>query len=283
MAALEALRAELPGLLLINEYAVTINPATGLGKAELFIGDGVHMNRIGKEAVAAQAWATLQPLLAPPIDRLISSVTDCKRSEPQNQQAMDGFWLGTGTAASTLNAKATGTVDAAITGIVVAGSAAVVACSLEARADGYGYDQVFTFTPGGNNQSFQVTMTGPAGFEFWRNLAAMDYEVGCTLSITPDAGLEVTGYQHYLLATVGGQSARITEETRTEHGVSNEPPIKSALSASPCLFPPARLTAAPTAASWVFAMNVGLRGTAGNKVVIRLGRPTIRPSPLQGT
>lgn len=280
MAALESLRAEVPGLLLVDEFAATINPATGLGKPELFIGDGVHMNRVGKDLVAAQAWATLQPLFASPISRLIASVTDCKRSEPLNQQAMDGFWLATGTTASTLNAKATGTVDAAITNIVVGGSAAVLACSLEARSDGFGYDQVFTFTPGGNNQSFQITMTGPAGFEFWRNLSAGDYDFGCVLSITPDAGLEVTGYQHYIQATVAGQSGRITEETRTEHGVSNEPPLKAAMVCNPCLFPPARLTAAPTAASWVFAINVGVRGTAGNKVVVKLGRPTARPSPF---
>lgn len=359
MAALEALRAELPGLLLINEYAVTINPSTGLGKAELFIGDGVHMNRIGKEAVAAQAWSTLQPLLAPPIDRLISSVTDCRSREPQNQQADDGFWMtndvaragsvtlssaavgagvtatssaavfvaddvgrtivsgagvgvvtaftsaasvtinittafastalaagswsfNTTRVASTLNNKATGVVDSSITNIVVGGAGAALACSLELRADGFGYDQVFTFTPGGNNQSFQVTMTGSAGYEFWRNLSAMDYDVGCTLSIAPDTGLEISGYQHYLQTTVAGQVGRITEETRTEHGVNNEPPIKVALVSNPCLFPPARITATPTAAAWIFAINVGLRGTAGNKVVIKWGRPTIRPSPLQG-
>lgn len=35
---------------------------------------------------------------------------------------------------------------------------------------------------------------------------------------------------------------------------------------------------APTAGAWVFGLNTANRGTAGNKVTVKIGRPTIRPA-----
>jgi len=271
--ALVNLRKSNPLLYIADEYTPTINPATGKGKSGIFIGDGVHLSRVGKDLVATQAhYPALQSILAKPINRLISSVNDCTSKEATNPQAMTGFWLNTGTTASTLSAKATGTVDANITAIAVGGASAVLNCSLVARSDGFGYDQVLEFVPGGNNQSFQVDLTGFASY-----ITAGDYFVGCSLSITIDSGLEVNGYGHFVTATIGGVNARVTENYRTENGVSNEPKLTTNITEDLCLFPTAKFTATPSAASWVFALNTGLRGTAGNKVTVKIGRPTIRP------
>jgi hypothetical protein len=231
------------------------------------------LNRIGKDLVATEShYPALQSILAKPINRLISSVNDCTSKEATNPQAMTGFWLGTGTTASTLSNKATGTVDANITAIAVGGASAVLNCSLALRADGFGYDQVLEFVPGGNNQSFQVDLTGFAPY-----ITAGEYFVGCSLSITVDAGLEVNGYGHFVTATIGGVDGRVTENYRTENGVNNESKLTTSVTEELCWFPTARFTATPSAASWVFAINTGARGTAGNKVTIRIGRPTIRP------
>lgn len=271
--ALLQMRAANPLLYIADEYTPTINPATGQGKPGIFIGDGVHLSRVGKDLVAAQAhYPALQAILAKPVNRLISSVNDCTSKEATNPQAMTGFWLGTGTNAATLSAKAAGTVDANITAIAVGGASAVLNCSLVARSDGFGYDQVLEFVPGGNNQSVQVDLTGFAPY-----LAAGEYFVGCSLSIAVDSGLEVNGYGHFVTATIGGVDARVTENYRTENGVSNEPKLTTNITEDLCLFPTARFTTTPSAASWVFALSTGARGTAGNKVTVKIGRPTIRP------
>lgn len=273
IAAMMALRASNPLLFLADEYSATINPATGQGQSGLFIGDGVHLNRKGKDLVATNAhYPAIQSILARPISRLISNVNDCTSKEATNPQAMTGFWLNTGTTASTLSGKATGTVDANITSISVAGSGSALNCSLAARADGYGYDQVLEFVPGGNNQSYQIDLTG-----FHTYLTAGEYFVGCALSITIDAGLEVLGYAHYITANVAGANGRLTENYRTENGVNNEPAMTTSIVEDPCLFPNAIVTAAPSSAAWVFALSTGTLASAGLKVTVKIGRPTIRP------
>ena len=100
----------------------------------------------------------------------------------------------------------------------------------------------------------------------------------CVLSITPDAGLEVSGYAHYIELTIGGAAGRISENYRTENGVAGEPVLTTAITEDPCIFPRATVTALPTAGAWVFGLTVGARGTAGNKVVVKLALPTLRPA-----
>jgi len=274
----KALASVNPLVLVHDEFPDTVLPNTGQGNPSLFRdaggGDpGIHANHRGAIIRGQRVADMLLPLIGTVWDKRISSVFDRRSANADSYQLMDGFFLGTGTAASTLDGKATGTVDAGFTDIVTAGNASrAVACSLVDRADGVGKDQVFAFTAAAAGDQLSVELTNAVGAEFWRSMTAGTvYEAVCDLSITLASGATVTGYEHYINVTVNGQNARRTENMRTS-GAEEDTPLAVDISEPMCHFPPFALEAAPTAAKWKFDQQAETTGV----ITIKIGRPTLR-------
>lgn len=280
------IRAQYPQLELVDEFSVTLDKATGAGKTHYFRqnggGDaGVHVNHLGSTKTGEAAANVLATWLGANWDRRVVTLNDSKRVDVRNNQLMDGFFSSTGTVASTLSARASGTVDKSITALAVTGASSTLVCSLVARADGYGYDQQFVFTPQAAGSSFEVSLTNEAGFEFWRNLTPGEWDAMFGLTISMAGTAVVAGYGHYIETTVDGQSGRSAENMRTDDGPNDTPlsntPEVTVITEEPGYFPPMYITKAPTAGRWVFALQAGSAAAAG-AITVKIGRPTIRPA-----
>lgn len=129
-------------------------------------GDGVHQNAAGAEAVGramAELWRALRPI--PPRSPLIFSTLDYRSQDVDSNQICEATRVGTGQAASGLDADFSGTIwnDFAAGTITAGSSAASVAFAIEGEPEGYGYTQTWRITSTGGGNILTLALTGAAG------------------------------------------------------------------------------------------------------------------------
>lgn len=138
-----------PGVVLIDAYQIGVNPlsATGAQKTNYLRTDKVHTSNLYAYKIAKAVVAAIDKVI-PPIDRLVSSVSDNAGVSGQsiNPNLMSNS-LFTTTTGGTASTGASGTVPAGWTVSRVSGAAGTaVAVSTAARSDGLGNDMVLTIT-----------------------------------------------------------------------------------------------------------------------------------------
>ena len=264
-----------PRLLLLDEFALTANPMTGQGYAELFTSPtdvhAVHHYADIKGAAMAQL---LDSLMGVQPDMRTLSIMDRRIAHPSSRQICDGFWeLGNLGDAHDLNVKASGSVDLGITEINLLGSAGrSLVCSLVARGDGRGYNQRMVFSGAAGDQ-LRVAFNGAVGATLAsRLLAGRTYAAGGSLKLALSAPGVLNRFEHFVEATVGGVTARLAAHVAVDPDLTEPPPLVT-LDDDPALFPAFTVPAGTvSAARFVLQMDLAATGS----VTIDWGLLTLR-------
>lgn len=139
--------AKYPGVVLIDAYALGVNPSSGTGaqKTNYLRTDKVHTSNIYSYKIAKTIVAAINGLI-PPKNNLIASAADVKSVDASSLNFMTNP-LFTTTSGGTASTGASGTVHSGWTVSRASGAAgSTVAVSNAARADGFGNDMVLTLT-----------------------------------------------------------------------------------------------------------------------------------------
>ncbi len=263
----------------VDEAPLTVDPMTGQGQAALFKADGVHANHRYAVIKGDAVYNVVSAIVGQTYDPRIMSIYDSYISNTGSKQLMEGFWAtsgGTTIAASTIETgaagKVSGTCHRSFTKITTTGNASRAAVfSLVSRSDGVGYDQQVVFTAAAANDALYIELTGHAGLEFWRNIQTnQTYRPSCSLNITLGTAT-LSGYEHYISATVGGNNVRVSENMRTTNA-DVDTTVVTNFTEDVCTFPKFSVGTAPTDAKWVIQIQAATAGT----FTLKLGRPTLR-------
>lgn len=272
-------------LLLVDEFALTVNPATGQGDPKWFADPtNVHSNHCASRVKGEACADALRPLLGGGLpDWRAASVHDRVSASPTSRQLVHGFWTTAGLVApnSTGN-KASGLVDPGIGFIGTTGAAArSMVCSVVPRADGRGFAQRMVIT-GEAGDRWQVQYDGPAGNRLKDLLQArladgLPFEAAAGLRVAQSAPGVLQGYEHYIEATIDGVAARLTGHITQDQRVAEPAPFELLLDDQPALFEPFVLPpgAACTQASFTLALQMAAAGT----VTVEWSLLTLRQLP----
>ncbi|WP_210810095.1 hypothetical protein [Ideonella paludis] len=258
-------------LLLVDEFPLTVNPATGMGDPKWFADPtNVHSNHCASRKKGEACANALRPLLGGGLpDWRAASVHDRLSASATSRQLVQGFWTTDGLVApaSTGN-KATGLVDPGIGFIGTTGSAGrSMVCSLVPRADGRGYVQRMVIT-GAAGDGWQVQYEGFGSWQLKTLLQArladgLPFEAAAGLRVEQSAPGVLGGYEHFIEATVDGVAARLTAHIAQDQNVAEPAPFELVLDDQPALFEPFVLPpgAACTQASFTIKLQLAAAGT----------------------
>lgn len=164
-----------PGTIYLDTFALTSNPATGIGYADLFRGGGddVHRSKLGSDVIGAELARLLQPVLPAGASQRNLSISDRRSASTFSATLSNWGRSATGQNPNVLDARLSGTVYNEITvgGISDTGGGsgsggATAVFSLEPVRDADGtvlhYDQYVTFT-GVANDILTFVLTGASG------------------------------------------------------------------------------------------------------------------------
>lgn len=275
---LMTLRDENPLVLLSNEFDDTIDPNTGLGKANMFRDGNIHANHRQAILNGTRMWNLLSPLIGGAgLDTRVSSILDTREGDASSRQLTEGFFDATGTAATAFSGSVSGSisgvVDPSITLIQTqAGGGNTITCSLPANAAGYGRDQRIVWACTGNNRVLTVELAGSAAKEFYQYMqAGKTYDVSCGLVIAASGGATY-GHDFHVTATTGADSQRSSLIRTLNAADDTDEPLGETLTQEPAIFPPFTMGETPTAAKIVLQIQMLTAGT----LTIDLSRPTVR-------
>lgn len=264
-----------PRLLLLDEFGMTVMPMTGQGNPALFTSPSdvhaVHHYANRKGAAMAQL---LDSLMGVQPDLRALSIMDRRIAHPSSRQICDGFWdLGNLGDAHDLNVKASGGVDLGITEINLLGSAGrSLVCSLVARGDGRGYSQRMVFSGAAGDQLRVAYAGGPGSTLVSRLVAGKTYDAGGALRLVQSAPATLNRFEHFIEATFGGATARLSAHVAVDPDLTEPPPLET-LDDDPALFPAFTLPGgSATALRFVLQMDLAATGS----VTIDWGLLTLR-------
>ncbi len=151
-----------PNVVILDTFGMTVNPLSTTGDilSTSWTYDGVHPTNYAVYYGAKKLVTLLNPLI-PIIDNGPVSQADSYGTNANSINAINNPLLVTATG-GTASAPHTGTVASGWTTSNNAGAAAV-ACSVVARADGYGNNQRLVITPGAANDAVLMTGTDYTG------------------------------------------------------------------------------------------------------------------------
>jgi hypothetical protein len=283
MQRVKTLSIQYPKLLILDKWALTVNPMTGIGDADLFQTDGEHPAQ--KMSYVAGYWLArlLRDSGAVPIipaSPLASSINDRYAASSLSTNLYNGGWSATGVAASVYDTHATGVFESNMSyGIENnTGGGTTSACSLVARADGYGHDQVIvaTRTTGvgdsyhqhiigfeGSGAGFIVNMSGGHSYQ-----AAVDMSISGSMSTI--SSISVYFNVGYTLSSVSytTRASALTDATDYPLGAVTTPFQENLICPTVTIPAGATLTSA--------VLVVMLYTTDAGVVNIKLGRCAIR-------
>lgn len=200
--------ASTPGMVFVNDHRVLVDPlnaSAGAAATGILNGtDNLHPQDKGGY-VAAGPLATALTTALTPLDDLVASNGDNYGTSTSNKNLLDaGLMTGT-----------TGTVAGSVTnggGVGVAtnwvcdssGTVTSATATLSARSDGYGYDQVLTFKPGGSNAQ-AIIRTATAAMS-GRITGGKYYEMLMEVTATGVSASNMSNLTAYLSLTIDGVS-----------------------------------------------------------------------------
>lgn len=267
-----------PRLLLLDEFALTVDPMTGKGRPELFAGPtDVHANRVYADIKGKAIADLLRPLMGEQLDMRAMSTFDRVSAHPSSRQIVEGFWSLDGLVnANLLHGLASGQVGPGINTLQMLGSSERNAvCSLVARDDGRGYNQRVVFS-GQAGDVMRITYSGPAGAQLsGRLLAGKVYDAAASLKLTQSAPGVLAGLEHLVEGTVSGVNARLSCHVAVDPGLTDPPP-HTTLKDEPALFPPFQVPNG-TVTGCLFVLQMQLAATGS--VTLDWGLLTLRQRP----
>jgi hypothetical protein len=192
---------------ILDEIGPAIDPATGYSKAA-YLADAVHQSPEGAMQIAI-ANASMVAGLVAPRSPLIRSALDRYSVDPAHPNIYDGGWSSSGTAASGLDGKATGTCDTAVDISSTGNASRAWACSLVSDGNG-AYINRYAMTGVAANDTFTINYQGNVGARMKDRLKAnTEYEVAAKVNLTHSGVGVVGGWQFlaYAAMTYDDQSA----------------------------------------------------------------------------
>jgi len=252
------------GMVFVDAFAAIVNP-TGAGAAAAgMLYDNLHPAPKGALAVATAAKAVLQNnVFAPSL--LVSSNSDNYGTNAANTNICDSApWTTTG---GTVTGPATGTAAAGFNVEVGAGSPTIVA-SVQARADGIGYNQRIVATSSAASDIARIRTAGNTMNA--RFVSGGSYELACEFSLTNVAGSNLSKINCPISLTLDGQLYTVSGALITSSNGSITGNITGILR-SPVFTLPAFSSC--TAAIAYFDLTFSAAGTA---ITMDVGRLSLR-------
>lgn len=252
------------GMIFVDAFAAIVNPTGAGAAASGMLYDNLHPAPKGALAIATAAKAVLQNKVFPP-SLLVSSNSDNYGANAANSNICDSApWTTSG---GTVTGPATGTAAAGFNIEVGAGSPTIVA-SVQARADGIGYNQRIVAT---SSAASDVARIRTAGNTFnSRFVSGGLYELVCDFSLTNVAGSNLSKINCPISLTLDGQLYTVSAPLITSSNGAISSDI-SGVMRSPVFTLPA--FTACTAAIAYFDLTFSASGTA---VTMDIGRLSLR-------
>lgn len=279
--AMRALARRYPTLTILDQFTATVNPATGLSYPNLIADAAFHQSQEGAQYIGQLMAESVQAaglVSANWPEFLVTNAMDRRSQDATSNQLYEGGWSASGTDASTLDSKATGTVDAGVADIVTTGNVGrSFVCSLVPRADGMGYDTVGVFS-GGVNDTVTINFAGPAGALLQDRIeAGGTYDIGLDYSIYAAPGVIASWEMPVdaILSYPGASNAYGRPSAYSSTDVNAAEPAMSVPSHGKAYFPRFTLPAGLTAAS-AFAITLKVTTAQAGVATLRVGRITVR-------